>query len=118
MTNELKRGSLNSVLLRDFALTFKGIAMPPGMERWMRGQRCVNCTRNPASDLHHFLGSTQGMKSADIFRVPVCRECHTVRENDPTFRDDCIVEWCRLVALFIADDYASRETTPSDNAPG
>jgi len=55
--------------------------------------------------MHHFLGSVHGLKSSDMFRVPVCRECHTKRENDPTFRDECAIFWMKWAALYLSMTY-------------
>jgi hypothetical protein len=98
----LARASMESVCIRDFALKFSGMRMPAALEQYLRAAPCVNCNK-PASDMHHVFGSVGGMKSADVYRVPVCRPCHTEHENSPAFRDYCIAAWVMLVGRFLSD---------------
>lgn len=99
---ELRRASMLSVQLREYALANRHLKLPDQLRDRLKASPCCSCHMSSAPvDLHHFLGSVHGMKSADLFVVPVCRPCHTLRENDPEFRDECCLTWIQYAAGFL-----------------
>ena len=67
--------------LRSFALHD-----PVRSSKWLSHIRrlpCCECGTHPPSEPHHLLGSVHGLKSSDIFTVPLCRPCHDKHEREP-----------------------------------
>lgn len=101
----IQRASFEWLSLREWAMRpgIVGLKFPADVRRWFRSNPCVKCqTVTAPRDLHHFFGSVGPMKSPDVFVVPVCRPCHTAHENNPAFRDECLLAWVRLAAVALA----------------
>lgn len=54
---------------------------------------------------HHFLGSTHGLKSSDIFTVPLCRECHEFYHRNPGENTILMTWWMILAHGWIRDRF-------------
>ena len=83
--------------IRDF-----GLANPVRSREflsWVKSQPCITC--GGAAEPHHFLGSTQSLKSSDLFTLPVCREHHRMLEDNPAMNHELIVDWAKLVHKYI-----------------
>lgn len=90
--------------LRNFGLT-KPVRSPEFL-RWVRQQGCITCGQ-PAEP-HHFLGSTQSLKSGDLFVVPVCREHHRMLEDNPKMNYDLIVDWAKIIHRWAEEQLSKR----------
>ena len=73
-------------------------------KEYIKSMPCVKCGA-PADDPHHILGSVHGLKSSDLFCVPVCRGCHQFYENNPTENHWLILETIKIQADFIKQVY-------------
>lgn len=101
--------TLDGKILRVFALH-----RPVRSREWLAYIRTLSCSRHPGqrAEPHHIFGSVHGMKSSDIFTVPVCRSCHEYFEANPLANDGLILEWAKIAHRFIAEVLASEERSP------
>lgn len=63
----------------------------------VKGQPCCVCGREGPSDPHHFLGSVHGLKSSDLYTVPLCRRCHDQIELRGELNGGMLEAWVHMV---------------------
>lgn len=72
---------------------------------WVASRKCAACGED-AAEAHHLFGSVFGMKSSDLFVVPICRKHHIELQNAPL--SDARVErfllsWLHLIHAAVRD---------------
>jgi hypothetical protein len=80
--------------MRNFALT-----KPVRSRSWLQSIKhgpCVICHRR-GTDPHHIFGSVHGLKSSDLFTVPLCRECHDKHDGNVKANAALMEVWMHLV---------------------
>jgi len=105
-SNKLPLGASDLVMLlykrmRDFALGYEekrcGVFL-----NYVRGLDCLFHEKQ-RGEPHHIFGSVGGMKSADIFVVPLCRECHEYHESNPAANYNLMEHWMIMVAKLLME---------------